>query len=155
MYAAILTVIGIGLATVPEADPTIRDAQIVKVATTQPPTPPRPLSAPLGVPQTPCGRAIWQAVSLGWPLAELPELSRIVWRESRCLPEAYNGKDPNGGSYGLMQINGYWCTANSLHPRGYLARIGVHDCQQLFDPLVNLQAAYTIWQLSGWSPWAS
>ena len=32
----------------------------------------------------------WQTAYLvGWPLEELPHLDDIIWRESRCLPDAH------------------------------------------------------------------
>ena len=93
-------------------------------------------------------------VQVGWPIAELDEAMAIIWRESRCLPDAHNPRDPNGGSYGLFQINGFWCQPSRYHAAGYLARIGVTYCNELYQPLTNIQAAYVIWQLLGWGPWS-
>ena len=49
-----------------------------------------------------------EAIAQGWPLDQLDRLDHVMWRESRCLPEAHNGADPTEyGSRGLMQINGF------------------------------------------------
>lgn len=157
LWAALLAFASIGLAIVPEIDPALTpDRPPISAPPTQ--STPQPSTTVLGhpgAPQTPCSTAIrllWQA---GWPLAELEQATRVIHRESRCLPAAYNPTDPNGGSYGLFQINGYWCQPSRYHPAGFLAQIGVHDCRQLFEPLTNIQAAFVIFQTSGWGPWSS
>ena len=48
------------------------------------------------------------AVNLGWPADQRTVLESIMKRESNCTPNAFNRKDPNGGSRGLLQINGSW-----------------------------------------------
>lgn len=82
----------------------------------------------------------WMALALdaGFTTDDLPTVDRLILRESTCRPDAYNGSDPNGGSRGLMQINGIWCD-------WWLQEQGVLDtCEQLFDPLTNLRAAKAI-----------
>jgi hypothetical protein len=54
------------------------------------------------------------AISVGWDKSELAKLDKIMWRESRCLPSAFNAGDPNGGSHGLMQINRFWCKKSRI-----------------------------------------
>ena len=61
-----------------------------------------------------CHRLAKTAVEVGWPRRELPTLRRIAARESLCNNRAYNGKDPWGGSYCALQLNG--------SNRGYLTR---------------------------------
>jgi hypothetical protein len=59
-----------------------------------------------------------------------------------------------GGSAGLSQLNYFWAKPSKYWPEGWLQAHGVlRDKEELFDPLVNLTAAYAIWQNSGWSPW--
>ena len=104
------------------------------------------------------------AESVGWPVESLPYLDRVLHGESRCQPDVHYGKDPNGGSYGLTQINGFWCRKNlyNPHPAGWLgARLdGFAGCTDLFDPATNLRAALLVWQYAdargcGWSPWST
>ena len=38
------------------------------------------------------------AVNLGWPADQRTVLESVMFRESRCIPNVVNGKDPNGGS---------------------------------------------------------
>jgi hypothetical protein len=102
------------------------------------------------------------ALQVGWAPEDLPKLSYVLWRESRCDPTAHNTKDPTpDGSRGLSQINGYWCRVNQFNPEGFLQAHGVLDtCADLHDPVTNLTAALTIWRYgrnlgrSGWGPWA-
>lgn len=102
------------------------------------------------------------ALQAGWAPEHVSKLSYLMWRESRCLPEAHNTKDPTpDGSRGLVQINGYWCRANKYNPDGFLQARGVlSTCSDLHDPATNLKAALAIWQYgrdlgrSGWGPWA-
>lgn len=94
-----------------------------------------------------CAALMPVAVAAGWPTAELKKLSRVIWRESRCDPAAYNGTGPDD-SYGLVQINlkGYlW--------RGRAVLCGLTERADLFDPATNLRCALVLWQRSGWSPW--
>jgi hypothetical protein len=90
------------------------------------------------------------AVNLGWPVSEYNKLIQVITRESNGIAQAHNVKDPMSGSYGLMQINGFWCRgANS-----YLQKAGLlTSCEMLLDPQVNLRAGLIIFTRSGWSPW--
>jgi hypothetical protein len=92
------------------------------------------------------------AKEVGWGVGELPHLDVVIYRESRCLPEVHNRKDPNGGSRGLTQINGSW--TRWLRERGVVDRV-----EDLFDPETNLRAALLIYRYGidryefGWGPW--
>jgi hypothetical protein len=90
------------------------------------------------------------AVNLGWPISEYATLAKVIQRESNGIAIAHNRKDPMSGSYGLMQINGFWCRgANS-----YLQKAGlITSCEMLLDPQINLRAGLIIFTRSGWSPW--
>ena len=90
------------------------------------------------------------AVNLGWPRSEYDTLVKVITRESNGIAIAHNSADPMTGSYGLLQINGFWCQgANS-----YLQKAGLlTSCEMLLDPQVNLRAGLIIFTRSGWSPW--
>jgi len=88
------------------------------------------------------------ARQVGWPKSERANIRRIMYRESRCFAGAWNRKDPHGGSYGLMQING----SNV----GWAARNGwITTRQDLFHPRKNLRVALELWELYGWRPWGT
>ena len=93
------------------------------------------------------------AVNLGWPADQRTVLESVMWRESNCTPNAYNSKDPNGGSRGLMQINGFWTP--------WLKNAGIiTDAENLLQADVNLRAALAIYNYGverygfGWGPWS-
>ena len=94
------------------------------------------------------------AVNLGWPRDERTVLESVMWRESNCTPNAVNGKDPNGGSRGLMQINGFWTPW--LIERGIIT-----SPENLLQADVNLRAALAIYNYGvdrygyGWGPWSA
>lgn len=135
------------------------------VPQTAPQTPLRPdsgqvIPVPTTLPDTECAEWYPLAMEVGWPDELWPRLSKIMWRESRCLPNAYNGDDPNGGSYSLAQINGYFCRPSRYNPNGWLQDQGVLDnCLDLYDPETNLRAALHLYTYSlykngnGWHPW--
>lgn len=95
----------------------------------------------------------WEtAVAAGWSLETLSNMDAVIHKESRCKPRAFNQKDPNGGSRGLLQINGSW--------RRWLRDRDVIETEDdLYDPATNLKAAWLIYQYGmdrydfGWGPW--
>lgn len=92
----------------------------------------------------------WHALALtvGWLEAEWPWLSCVVFRESRGMPDAYNGRGPDR-SYGLTQLN----TKGALW--GWFMALGLTDRAQLFDPTTNLYAARAMFLQFGRKPWAA
>jgi hypothetical protein len=101
-----------------------------------------------------CAQYVADAISAGWPADQAPTLARVMFRESRCVSTAFNPRDTNGGSYGLMQINGFWCTPSAYWPQGWLQAKGILTvCDSLFDPKVNLIAGLAVWHNSNWKPW--
>lgn len=94
------------------------------------------------------------AVNLGWPADERTVLESVMWRESNCTPNAVNSKDPNGGSYGLMQLNLFWLPW--LTERGLIT-----SAENLLQADVNLRAALAIYNYGvdrygyGWGPWSA
>lgn len=103
---------------------------------------------------TTCTQAASLALAEGLPPSELETALRVAVRESRCTSDAYNASDPNGGSYGIYQINGFWCLPNTNWPTGWLQARGiVTDCADLYNPTINTRAMVAIWANSGWSPW--
>ena len=113
-----------------------------------------PIFAPqLSIPVTAKCPQWWDnAVEAGWKRKELATLDFVMWRESRCDASAFNPDDPNGGSRGLVQINGFWTPY--LRSRGVLKR-----SQGLFNPDVSLRSALVIFEYGveryghGWGPW--
>lgn len=103
-----------------------------------------------------CDDALQLALDLGFPTDQLGMLDLVLTRESKCQPTAHNTSDPNGGSYGLAQINGFWCLPNSNWPIGWLQAKGILDeCSDLFNATTNLRATLAIYNNSGWAPWAT
>ena len=109
-----------------------------------------------------CGEYHDLAISVGWTEAQWRKLSFVMNRESRCNTMSFNKTDPNGGSRGLIQINGYWCKKNRYSPNGWLQAQGIlNTCEDLFNPEVNLRAGLAMWNYSqqrngcGWRPWAT
>lgn len=90
------------------------------------------------------------AVNLGWPVEEYATLAKVIQRESNGIAIAVNPNDPMTGSYGLMQINGFWCKGEN----SFLQKAGlITSCEMLLDPQINLRAGLIIFTRSGWSPW--
>jgi hypothetical protein len=94
------------------------------------------------------------AINLGWPADQRTVLESVMFRESRCIPNAYNSKDPSGGSRGLMQINGFWTP--------WLTDAGIiTEAENLLQADVNLRAALAIYNYGvdkhgyGWGPWSA
>ena len=97
-----------------------------------------------------CAQYVADAITAGWPADQAPMLARVMFRESRCIPTAYNAQDTGGGSYGLLQVNG--------QHKDWLMQTGfITSLDDLFNPDVNLRAALHLYRMVGnsWSPWAA
>jgi len=108
-----------------------------------------------------CGQWWQLALDVGFTESMMATYDRVVYRESRCDETQHNPADPNGGSYGLTQVNGFWCQPSRYYPLGYLQTVGVlSDCNDLFNPETNVRAAFALVQYSrsvglcDWSQWA-
>jgi len=103
---------------------------------------------------TSCTQVASLALAEGLPPSEIETALRVAVRESRCTSDAHNADDPNSGSYGIYQINGFWCLPNSNWPTGWLQAKGiVETCNDLYDPTTNTKAMVAIWSNSNWLPW--
>ena len=103
-----------------------------------------------------CQTVYNMARHVGFPEAELATVVAVAYRESRCLPDAFNGADTVGQSYGTMQVNDFWCLPSKYYPNGYMQAYGLLTvCDDLFDLETNLRAALNIWRYSnGWRAWS-
>ena len=98
---------------------------------------------------TPCQMWLDLAVDVGWENTEevLDRLGRVIWRESRCQSDAWNGHDA-----GLTQIN-------QVHTE-WAASMGISFPNDLFDPETNLRFALALYESReeqgkcGWKPWS-
>lgn len=105
---------------------------------------------PIVGPDTPCQEWVPEAIAAGWPADRqtIETLMSIIWRESRCQPDAWNGHDA-----GLTQIN-------QIHAN-WIAELGLGDHPDaMFNPLLNLEFAWKLYSsreakgLCGWKPWS-
>ena len=123
------------------------------------PASPIPPTTVIGTPITQpdaCQTVYNMARHVGWPEVELATVVAVAYRESRCLPDAFNGADTVGQSYGAMQVNDFWCLPSKYYPTGYMQAYGLLTvCNDLFDLETNLRAALNIWRYSnGWRAWS-
>ena len=94
-----------------------------------------------------CGEFHDMALSVGWGESEWKTLSRVMWRESRCQTDAWNGHDA-----GLTQIN-------QIHSK-WISDMGLEHPESMFDPALNLRFAYLLYSgreangQCGWKPWS-
>lgn len=94
-----------------------------------------------------CGEWHDLAIDVGWPEEEWQTLSTVIWKESRCTVDAWNGHDA-----GLTQIN-------QIHSE-WLSQMGLSHPNDMFDPRLNLEFAYKLWSgreeqgKCGWKPWS-
>jgi hypothetical protein len=87
-----------------------------------------------------CGEWHDLAIKVGWPEEEWSFLREVIWRESRCTVDAWNGPDA-----GLTQIN-------QIH-KAWLSDMGWKHPEDMFDAEKNLTFALRLWETSGWRPW--
>lgn len=158
LATALLTTLGLleaKAASAPPKPPTI--VQPAPTAQTTPNTQQKPSQPPL--------EAIWRqtcpnwatlALEAGWPAKELPTLTSILYHEARCQSRAHNPKDPNTGSYGAGQINGFWCRPSRYFPDGWLQTQGIlTNCTDLYNPETTMRAMLAVWRYGGWEQWST
>lgn len=120
-----------------------------------------------------CGQFDGLARAAGWQESELPNLRRIMRRESFCCPNVIGqdiihgfwcdvvGKDngpPHRSDSGLLMINGiHWWPfhyQNDGRAPWACAQYGVCQQSQLRDPFTNLFIGRKLFERSrGWGPW--
>jgi hypothetical protein len=89
-----------------------------------------------------------KAIKVGWPRKEKAMLKKIMWRESRCQTTSINRKDPYGGSFGLLQING--SNVGWAKREGY-----IKTRDDLLKRNQNLRVGLELYKLYGWRPWGT
>ena len=153
---ASLIIGGVGLAITPP-DPLDISAPAVSSTVYTPPTteaPPATHNATIAPYEGP-GCAEWAPLALeaGFTPSDLPTALQVMELESMCLPNAIGD---NGESFGLMQINSFWCQPSRYWPQGYLQAFGlVNDCSDLMQPRTNLIVAWHIAANHGWPNWTT
>ena len=136
-------------ATVPTTPPTTAPADTTPTDTTTAPTTTQAptTTAPSGSPGTNASVAeVKDVIRSIFPESEWDTAFTIADRESHFVPTAYNG----WCCHGVFQI--YW----NVH-KSWLDDLGITSSSDLYDPLLNVKAAYAIWQRAGnsWSPWST
>jgi len=97
---------------------------------------------------TKCQQWLQTALQAGWPNDRkiLDRLGFIMWRESRCQPDADSGPD-----HGLTQIN-------QIHTQ-WITDLG-WTLEEMKDPAKNLRFAWLLYSgreangQCGWTPWS-
>ena len=117
-------------------------------ASTAPPTPETTVAPVDAFASYKCGVWFPLAIAQGWPddPVILKTLDRVMWRESRCTPDADSGPD-----HGLMQIN-------QIHTKWLNDLNWTHE--DMKDPTANLRFAWLLYSgreakgQCGWQPWS-
>jgi hypothetical protein len=106
--------------------------------------------------QDKCKEFAGLALDVGWQPTDIPQLLAIMFRESRCIPEACSIPDRpelrRCRDWGLMQINDYsW--KSTVRGLGW-------EMEDMWTPADNL--AFSLWLFNyseerngcGWQPWS-
>lgn len=105
-----------------------------------------PATAPVVVPAGAwkCPASVALLAQYGLPVGYF---DRVMYRESRCDPTAYNGRGRDR-SYGLLQINTKGANWGELQ-----RRCGLTSRDQLFDARTNIACAAQLYKVYGKKPW--
>ena len=162
LSCAFFLVGSVGLATMP-AEPGPEPRQVSETTVYAPVktliSTERPLEASQSLvsdlPQS-CAEITRLAPLAGFNEAETVVLGRIAWAESRCETTII-GDRAHGGSFGILQVNSFWCEPSRYWPTGYLqAALVLETCTDLYDPWVAVQAARAIYlETGGFHPWTT
>jgi len=106
------------------------------------------LAVPVLDPSVPCQEWAALALEVGWPVEELENLLKVIWRESRCQASIINKTSPD---HGLLQLNQVWRDEFELY---------FDPWENVLDPRLNLAMGLEIWRWHdyhrgcGWQPWS-
>lgn len=92
-----------------------------------------------------CPQYTYLLIANGLPVAFF---DKVMYRESRCFPGAYNGRGRDR-SYGLLQINTKGPNWGEL-----VTMCGLESRVQLFIPEYNISCAAKMYSRYGKKPWA-
>jgi len=106
------------------------------------------------------------AIQAGWEHKHLPNLEKIILRESGGCPNRRGGDVVDGNcnlirvsewnhrsDTGLLQINGVNYNLKRNKWAAVCLQMNVCTQKPLLDPLTNLRAGKLLYDLSGWGPW--
>jgi len=108
-----------------------------------------------------CASWFGTAMRAGWTWNDWARLSRVMWRESRCLPDTFNGRHRDL-SYGLVQLNtkgGLWDKPIAWGYPSLKDLCGLTVREELLDGYVNLRCGRLLFEVheavygNGWKPW--
>lgn len=108
------------------------------------------------------------ALEAGWARGDIPQLIKIIQRESGCCPNRAGGDmvdkncDITGVSEwnhrsdsGLLQINGvHWKPDHKYYDGLVCKRMNICTQEPLLTAEINLRAGKLLYDVAGWSPWA-
>ena len=103
---------------------------LAPITTTVAPTTTESTTTTTTLPEGKCAEWFPLAVEVGWPIDRLEKLGKILWNESRCLPDVRGS-----GSYGLAQMQ------YSAHHEWMKSEFGITNREELYDPTLNLLTA--------------
>jgi hypothetical protein len=132
-------------ATAPKPAPTTAAPKPAPTTAAPKPAPTPPAAAP--APPPPAAKAYSAAeveaiIREVWPDDLEEQALAIAKRESKLIPTSRNYC-----CYGVFAI--YYEAGKK-----FLNSIGVTSADQLFDPWVNVRAAFALYGIAGWKPWA-
>lgn len=83
------------------------------------------------------------------------QFSYVAWRESRCDPTQINTADPNGGSFGLLQINAIHLRDVETRPHLWegVERCLVSSTDDLLVAWKNICFGSYLYAHAGGDPW--
>lgn len=108
------------------------------------------------------------ALEAGWTGEDIPQLIKIIQRESGCCPNRAGGDmvDKNckvtgvsewnhRSDSGLLQINGvHWMPEHKYYDGLVCKRMGICTQEPLLTAEINLRAGKLLYDVAGWRPWS-
>lgn len=115
-----------------------------------------------------CSWVSAMALEAGWARGDIPQLIKIIQRESGCCPNRAGGDmvDKNcnitgvsewnhRSDSGLLQINGvHWKPDHKYYDGLVCKRMNICTQEPLLTAEINLRAGKLLYDVAGWSPWA-
>ena len=97
----------------------------------------------------------WEPMLAARPGWDVARMSKVLWRESRCFPDAFNRRTHDRGLGQVHWSKSYWSKPMRTGFGPLAVECGLRSVDDLFVPEVNVSCMYALYRAFGYRPWGT